>query len=153
MFIEKARHLESSQAIGGIIIDHKLSLKSSTGAIFSMSGDGNNNVHIPVVLMFKDEVFQLLYLLSKQPKLIIYIGEKDHLEKSFYQQTTYLESLIEPFNQTTEKWLYGQWEFFKANKQCSIISNKLKQLELAIKKHIQTSNISIGSTFSPMAYE
>ena len=29
MFIEKARYLEDAHAIGGIVIDHNLSLKSS----------------------------------------------------------------------------------------------------------------------------
>ena len=75
-----------------------------------MTGDGNNNIHIPLVLMFKDEAFQLLHLLSKQPNLIIYIGDENYLIDSFYQQIDYLESLIEPFNQITEQmdlWTIG----------------------------------------------
>ncbi|CAF1398312.1 unnamed protein product [Rotaria sordida] len=137
MFIEKARYLENAQAIAGIVIDNNLTLNSSTGAIFSMSGDGYTNINIPFVLMFKDESYQLLYLLSKQPKLIVYIGEEYRLLDSFYQQIDYLESLIEPFNQTTNKWIYGQMELFKTNKQCSILSNKLKQLELIIKQQVE----------------
>ena len=135
MFIEKARQLETVHAIGGIVLDTNLSLKSSNHSIFSMTGDGNNNVDIPLVLMFKDEAFQLLHLLSKQPKLIIYIGDENYLSESFYQQMDYIESLIEPFNGRTDRWIYGQL----VNKQCSIVPNKLKQLELTIEHMSHTS--------------
>ncbi|CAF1134820.1 unnamed protein product [Adineta steineri] len=132
MFIEKARQLENARAMGGIVIDHNTSLKSSNEGIFSMTGDGNNNVNIPLVLMFKEEAFHLLHLLSKQPNLIVYIGDERFFKESFYQQTEILESLIEPFNQTNEKWVYGQDKWFKRKNLCSIVPKKLKQLELAI---------------------
>ncbi|CAF4579726.1 unnamed protein product [Rotaria sp. Silwood1] len=136
MFIEKAYYLEKAQAIAGIVIDNNISLNSSNGAIFSMSGDGKTNVNIPLVLMLKDEAYSLLYLLSKQPNLFVYIGEEDRLMDSFYQQIDYLESLIEPFNRTTNKWIYGQIELFKKIKQCSIVPKNLKQLELTIQQYI-----------------
>jgi hypothetical protein len=141
MFIEKARQLQYAHAVGGIVIDHNTSLKSSNGAIFSMTGDGNNNIRIPLVLMFKDEAFQLLHLLSKQPNLIVYIGEEKHFQESFYQQIELLESLIHPFNQTTEKWFYGQIKWFKKKIICPIIPKKFKQLELAIHREINQVEI------------
>lgn len=98
-----------------------------------MTGDGDNNIHIPIVLMFKDEAFQLLHFLSLQPNLIIYIGDENYLIDSFYQQINYLESLIEPFDGITNKWIYGQLEF----RQCSMIPKKLEQLELTIKRQIE----------------
>lgn len=137
MFIEKARYLEAAQAIGGIVIDHNLALKSTNGAMFSMTGDGNNDVHIPLVLMFKDQALQLLNLVSKQPKLIVYMGDENYLIPSFYQQLDYLQSLIEPFNQTTERWFYGQMKYFQ--KQCSIVPKKLKRLESIINQRIEIS--------------
>jgi hypothetical protein len=137
MFIEKARYLEAAQAIGGIVIDHNLALKSTNGAMFSMTGDGNNDVHIPLVLMFKDQALQLLNLVSKQPKLIVYMGDENYLIPSFYQQLDYLQSLIEPFNQTTERWFYGQMKSFQ--KQCSIVPKKLKRLESIINQRIEIS--------------
>ena len=133
MFIEKARQLEYAQAIGGIVIDHNASLKSSNGAIFSMTGDGNNNVRIPLVLMFKEEAFQLLHALSHQPNIIVYIGEEKRLRASFYEQLDYLESLLPPFNQTCEKWIYGQ----RRPPRCSLISNKLKLFESFILRDIE----------------
>jgi hypothetical protein len=128
MFIEKARQLESVQAIAGIVIDHNTSLKSSNGGIFSMTGDGFNNVQIPLVLMFKDEAFQLLHLLSKYPNLIVYIGDEKYFQESFYQQIEFLESLIAPFNQTCKKWIYGR----ERNRFCPLVSNKFKQFELVL---------------------
>lgn len=124
MFIEKARQLEYAQGIGGIVIDHNTSLKSSNGAIFSMTGDGNNNVRIPLVLMFKEEAFQLLHALSHQPNIIVYIGEDRRLRASFYEQLEYLESLLPPFNQTCQKWIYGQ-----RRTHCSLVPTKLKLFE------------------------
>jgi hypothetical protein len=105
--------------------------------MFSMTGDGNNNVHIPLVLMFKNQAFQLLNLISKQPNLIVYMGDENYLNDSFYQQLNYLESLIEPFNQTTERWFYGQMKYFR--KQCVIVPEKLKRLESIINQPIEIS--------------
>ncbi len=134
MFIDKARQLELSQAIGGIVIDHNTSLKSSNGAIFSMTGDGFNNIHIPLVLMFKDEAFHLLHLLSKYPNLIVYIGEEKFFKETFYQKIEILESFIEPFNQTSKKWFYGERNIFEKKLFCPILSKKLKEFELAFQQ-------------------
>lgn len=124
MFIEKARQLESVQAAGGIIIDHNTSLKSSNGAIFSMTGDGYNNVHIPSVLMFKDEAFQLLHLLSKDPNLVVYIGDEKYFRQSFYEQMEWLEYLIKSSNPTSERWIYGQ-----QRNMCLLMSKGLSQYQ------------------------
>ncbi|CAF3499124.1 unnamed protein product [Rotaria socialis] len=142
MFIEKARQLERVQAAGGIVIDHNTSIKASNGGVFSMTGDGNNNVHIPLVLMFKDEAFQLLHLLSKQPNLIVYIGDQKLLKESFYEHMEILESLLEPFNQTSNKWIYGQIEWLAKKQFCSRVPEKLKQLELTI--HQESDHVEIG---------
>ena len=130
LFVDKARQLQNAQAIGGIIIDHNTSLKSSNGSIFSMTGDGNNNVRIPLVLMFKDEAFHLLNLLSKYPNLIVYIGEANGLRENFYSQMDVLESFIEPFNQTCEKWIYGQTKWFERKILCSIVPEKFKTVRI-----------------------
>lgn len=138
MFIEKARQLEKVRAVGGIVIDYNTSLQSSNGAIFSMTGDGNNNVRIPLVLMFKDEAFKLLHLLSEQPNLIVYIGEEKRLEQSFYEQLDVLESFFSPYNQKTSRWIYGERQSANRLRTCSIVSRKLKQLESLLR----TKNLS-----------
>lgn len=134
MFIEKARWLETAHAVGGIVIDHNTSSKSPNGGIFSMTGDGNNNVHIPLVLLFKEEAFQLLHLLSKQPNVIVYIGDEKFLKASFYQQMELLESLVGPFTQTSERWFYGRMQSLDRRRRCSVVPKKLKPFELAIKQ-------------------
>ena len=131
MFIEKARQLEFARSRGGIVIDHNNSLKASHGTIFSMTGDGQNNVAIPLVLIFKDEAFQLLHLLSREPNLIVYLGDERRLEESFYHQLDFLESLLPPFNQTSRRWNYG--EPFARWKFCPIVPSKLKPLELSMR--------------------
>ena len=132
MFIEKARQLEDIDAVGGIIIDHNTSANSPNGGIFSMTGDGNNDVYIPLVLMFKEEAFQLLHLLSKQPTLIVYIGDEKLFKESFYQQMELLESLVAPFNQTSERWTYGHVRWLERRNQCPVVSKKLKRFEMAV---------------------
>ncbi|UJR14516.1 hypothetical protein I4U23_001512 [Adineta vaga] len=140
MFIDKARHLEHVHAVGGIVIDHNLSLTSSSGSMFSMTGDGNNNVQIPLVLMFKDEAFQLLHLLSKQPQLIVYIGDENYLMESFYQQIDYLESLVDLLKQKTLRWFYGQQELFDRKTQCFIVPKSLEKFELTIQQYMNYTN-------------
>ena len=130
MFIEKGRQLEYVQAIGGIVLDYNTSLKSPNGGIFSMTGDGFNNVQIPLVLMFKEESFQLLHMLSKNPSLIVYIGDEKYFNESFYQQMEFLESLIEPFNQACKKYIYGP----ERRKFCPMVPKKLKQFESILRE-------------------
>jgi hypothetical protein len=144
MFIQKARQLESVQAIGGIVFDHNTSIKSSNSGMFSMTGDGSNDVQIPLVLMFKDEAFHLLHFLTKYPNLIVYIGDEKFFQESFYQQMEIFESFIEPFNQTSKRWFYGDINLFDKKKFCPIVSKKLKPFELAI--HQDDDQIEIENT-------
>ena len=132
MFIEKARHLETAQAIGGIVIDHNLSLTAFNGGMFSMTGDGKDDVHIPLVLMFKDQAIRLFSLLSEESKLIVYMGDENYLRESFYEQFDQLESLIEPFNRRTERWIYGEMKGFQ--QQCAIVPKRLKRIESIINR-------------------
>lgn len=137
MFIDKARQLEQVQARAGIIIDHNTSLKSANGVLLSMTGDGFNNVIIPVVLMFKDEAFQLLNFLSQNPNLIVYIGDEQYFHESFLQQIEYLESLISSLNGTCSKWIYEKKSFERIT---PCLSKQLKSFERLL--HSQIESIS-----------
>ncbi|XP_071490200.1 ER degradation-enhancing alpha-mannosidase-like protein 3 [Diadema antillarum] len=55
MFIEKARQLEKLGAHGGIVIDNVPDTSSDTAAMFAMSGDGTDDVNIPMVFLFTKE--------------------------------------------------------------------------------------------------
>lgn len=148
MFIEKARHLQNVRSIGGIVIDHNTSIKSSNNQIFSMTGDGNNDVQIPLVLMFKDEAFQLLNLLSHQSDLIVYIGEERRLAESFYEQIDFLDSIVPPFNQNSSRWIYGQLKSFEFYRNCRTIPMRLKSLEALIQSKFEvTSSIDTEKSF------
>lgn len=138
MFIEKARQLERTHAMGGIVIDRNLSFESTNIGMFSMNGDGNDNVHIPLVLMFKDQAMQLTDLLAQQQtNFILYIGDEKYFQESFYQQFDHLQSLIEPNKQTSKRWFYGQIERFY--QQCTIVPERLRSFERIVHQHVEIS--------------
>ena len=51
--IDKARILEKSGAKGGIVVDHNKGTTATNSPLFSMSGDGTDDVSIPLVFMFR----------------------------------------------------------------------------------------------------
>ncbi|XP_041368922.1 ER degradation-enhancing alpha-mannosidase-like protein 3 [Gigantopelta aegis] len=60
MFVDKARNLEKAGAIGGIVIDHNEGSSADSQALFAMSGDGKNDITIPMVFLFKKEGAELV---------------------------------------------------------------------------------------------
>ncbi len=52
---EKARLIESYGAIGGLVMDNVEGSTASQSPIFSMSGDGNDDVSIPMLFIFKED--------------------------------------------------------------------------------------------------
>lgn len=75
MFIDKARRIQKAGAIGGVILDNTPGSSAETSAMFSMSGDGNDDVKIPVVFLFAQDAFKLLLTLSKTPDIEVTISE------------------------------------------------------------------------------
>lgn len=134
MFVEKARYLEQAHANGGIILDYNLSLKNSHNGIFSMTGDGNNNVTIPLVLMFKEQAFQLLNLITQSPNLIVYIGDEKYIRESFYQQIESIENMILVNRQQSQRYVYGH-----RKDQCGKLSRELIEFEQILNQPIETS--------------
>jgi ER degradation enhancer, mannosidase alpha-like 3 len=55
MFVEKARLVERAGAAGLIVIDNSDESTHTNSALFSMSGDGVNNVSIPSIFLFGKE--------------------------------------------------------------------------------------------------
>jgi hypothetical protein len=43
--------------------------------MFAMSGDGTNDVGIPLVFLFQQDAFQLLQALSLDPNMVVTISE------------------------------------------------------------------------------
>lgn len=75
MFVDKARRIQKEGAIGGIIIDNTPESSAENSPMFSMSGDGTDDIKIPVVFLFAQDAFKLLLTLSKDPSIQVIISE------------------------------------------------------------------------------
>lgn len=76
MFIEKARMLEKHGAIAAIIMDNNESSSSDTSSVFAMSGDGQDDVNIPVVFLFFKEGKLLLDAVQSNQRVDVVIVDK-----------------------------------------------------------------------------
>jgi len=54
-------------AIGGIVVDNVVGSSSEKSPFFAMSGDGSNDVTIPMVFLFYEEAITLLKILWEDP--------------------------------------------------------------------------------------
>lgn len=75
MFVDKARKLQKAGAVGAIIIDNTSGSSAVASPIFSMSGDGTNDVVIPTVFLFAEDAAKLLLALSRQPNVEVTLSE------------------------------------------------------------------------------
>ncbi|KAF5277097.1 hypothetical protein FQA39_LY06335 [Lamprigera yunnana] len=75
MFVDKARRIQKVGAVGAIIIDNTLGSSASSSPLFSMSGDGNDDIKIPVVFLFAQDASKLLLALSMDKEMEVTIGE------------------------------------------------------------------------------
>lgn len=73
MFVQKARNCEKLGAAGLIVIDNDQESTASASNMFSMSGDGNNDVSIPVLFLYGVEGTTLLDVVLKHPDLVIHM--------------------------------------------------------------------------------
>lgn len=75
MFVEKARKIQKAGALGGIVLDNTPGSSSSTSPMFAMSGDGNDDIKIPVVFLFAQDATKLLLALTYNPLTEVTISE------------------------------------------------------------------------------
>ncbi|VEN55361.1 unnamed protein product [Callosobruchus maculatus] len=75
MFIDKVRKVQRHGAVGAIIVDNVAGSSAASSPMFSMSGDGNNDVKIPAVFLFKQDASKLLLAISKDWDVQITISE------------------------------------------------------------------------------
>jgi len=74
MFVQKARNVQSLGAVGLIVIDNNPeSSAANANNFFSMSGDGTNDVTIPVLFLYGLEGSTLLDVLSESPDMIVHM--------------------------------------------------------------------------------
>lgn len=76
MFQEKARFAQSAGAIGVIIFDNQEDSSFETSPMFSMSGDNavDDDIKIPVVLLFKKESELLMNRLNRHDRYVRLAG-------------------------------------------------------------------------------
>ena len=82
MFVEKARVIQSMGAIGGIVTDTTEGSAAASSPLFAMSGDGSQDVTIPMVFLFDQEAQQLLKSMAANPKLVVILEEKPSAHES-----------------------------------------------------------------------
>ncbi|KAI4470720.1 er degradation-enhancing alpha-mannosidase-like protein 2 [Holotrichia oblita] len=75
MFVEKARRVQKAGAVGAIIIDNAKGSSAESSPLFSMSGDGTDDIKIPTVFLFSQDASKLLLTLSKDPFIEVTISE------------------------------------------------------------------------------
>ena len=61
--------MEKAGAKGGIVVDHNKGTTSSNSPLFSMSGDGTDDVSIPMVFLFSNDAKELLESLQSGAKV------------------------------------------------------------------------------------
>ncbi|XP_060068085.1 ER degradation-enhancing alpha-mannosidase-like protein 3 [Ylistrum balloti] len=83
MFVDKARNLQKAGAKGSVVIDNTEGSSSESHALFAMSGDGQQDVDIPLVFLFHKEGQTILKLLQEFPKLEILLGEREMNAEAF----------------------------------------------------------------------
>ncbi|CAH0546636.1 unnamed protein product [Brassicogethes aeneus] len=75
MFVEKVRNVEKLGAIAAIIIDNTPGTSAVGSPLFSMSGDGKDDVKIPSVFLFTQDASKLRLALAKDPSIDVTIRE------------------------------------------------------------------------------
>lgn len=75
MFVDKARRLQKVGAVGVIIVDNTSGSSSTSNPIFSMSGDGTNDVVIPTVFLFTQDASKLFLAISRNPNVEVTLSE------------------------------------------------------------------------------
>lgn len=84
-FVDKARRAQSAGAVAAIVFDNTPNTSINNQQMFAMSGDGRDDVQIPVVFLFTKEAEQLIAAVKQQPGLELTLmsvsGLKDKLAK------------------------------------------------------------------------
>lgn len=65
----QARRLEALGAVGGIVLDNTPGTSAKSSPMFAMSGDGTDDVSIPLVFLFSADAEVLLNAVDKNPDL------------------------------------------------------------------------------------
>jgi mannosidase alpha-like ER degradation enhancer 3 len=134
MFVEKARKVQRYGAVGAIIIDNTPGSSASTSPMFSMSGDGTDDVDVPTVFLFAQDASKLLFALSRDPSIEVTIGE---------------------YKNDGDNWGQSEEESMFHKLKVSVQEFLNKHTGIAFSKSVQVGNFkaSIGSDKIRITYE
>lgn len=76
-FVQKARVVQKAGAIGCIVIDDVIGTTEETLPMFAMSGDGKDDVSIPVTFLYYQQGHSLMWFLKQKDDLVIEINAAD----------------------------------------------------------------------------
>ncbi|CAI9571869.1 unnamed protein product [Staurois parvus] len=78
MFAEKARNVQKSGAVGGIVIDDNDGSSSDTAPLFQMAGDGKNtdDITIPMLFLFSKEGNIILDAIREYQEVEVLLSDK-----------------------------------------------------------------------------
>ncbi|XP_059621126.1 ER degradation-enhancing alpha-mannosidase-like protein 3 [Phlebotomus argentipes] len=93
-FIEKARAAQKGGALAVIIIDNTANTSSDNQPMFAMSGDGKDDVTIPVVFLFSADGAILKKALQENPELEIFIMQMMALGKRLANELNVLRNTL-----------------------------------------------------------
>ncbi|GLH04276.1 Mannosyl-oligosaccharide alpha-1,2-mannosidase IA [Gryllus bimaculatus] len=105
MFVDKARRIQKAGAIAGIVVDNTPGTSSATSPMFAMSGDGNNDVTIPVVFLFYQDASQLLQAVGQDPGKESEIAK--YMSKAFSEKSS-VDSTLERLKDSMQEILNRQ---------------------------------------------
>lgn len=94
MFIDKVRKVQKFGAVGAIIVDNVPDSNVANSPMFSMSGDGTDDVNIPAVFLFSQDASKLLLARSNNLNIEVTISEfKDIHNFSQYEEESMFQKL------------------------------------------------------------
>ncbi|XP_037559321.1 ER degradation-enhancing alpha-mannosidase-like protein 3 [Dermacentor silvarum] len=99
MFVEKARKIQAFGAVGGIVLDNQAGTNARQSPVFAMSGDGTDDVTIPLVFLFTEDGQLLLNAFKEHPNLVVTLSDLSIISSS--SSNTEGEPAEEAANQTS----------------------------------------------------
>lgn len=82
-FVDKARKAQAAGAAAVIVTDNVPGTAANDQPMFAMSGDGNDDVTIPVVFLFTDEAKIMKAAIENNPELDVSISHISHHQMDF----------------------------------------------------------------------
>ncbi|KAL3218637.1 hypothetical protein MRX96_031448 [Rhipicephalus microplus] len=136
MFVEKARKIQAFGAIGGIVLDNQAGTNARQSPVFAMSGDGTDDVTIPLVFLFTEDGQLLLDAFKEHPNLVVTLSDLSIISSS--SPNTEGEPAEEAANQTS-----GEPKKSKASAEAELLRKVqiLRHLDALGRLHGETNEL------------